>query len=180
MIRQKPGRSQAVSTNVYDIYHENYNDLKGMDEVFIREILISIGYAMFNSGSLKIALGSQASVSRNGIICTSIISAVILTTMQIQDLKDKEGDKLRGRKTIVLHFGDRVSRSSVAFFVLFWSCICARFWCLSALASATLSLSGGWVSMRVWTKRGRKEDRRNWQLWCLWLVCLYALPVLQE
>ncbi|KAI1662062.1 hypothetical protein F4813DRAFT_396742 [Daldinia decipiens] len=44
-----------------------YNDLRGMDEAFVREILISVGYGMFNSGSLQIALGDQTGINWNGL-----------------------------------------------------------------------------------------------------------------
>ncbi|KAI1758644.1 UbiA prenyltransferase family [Hypoxylon sp. FL1150] len=155
-----------------------YNDLRGMDEVFVREILISVGYGMFNSGSLQIALGSQAKVSGHGVIWICVVSSVILTTMQIQDLKDQEGDRLRGRRTIVLLFGEGVSRSSIGFFVCFWTCGCIAFWgfsvwsCFGPVALAVV------VAWRVLKKKNQRDDRRSWQLWCLWLLGLYSLPLM--
>ncbi|ROV92771.1 hypothetical protein VMCG_09087 [Cytospora schulzeri] len=76
-----------------------YNDLGGSDEAFVREVLIAVGYAMFNSGSLKIAAGCHtqqngSGINEKGAVWTAVISAVILTTMQVQDLKDQEGDRL--------------------------------------------------------------------------------------
>ncbi|KAK5993997.1 Diterpene cyclase eriG-like protein [Cladobotryum mycophilum] len=155
-----------------------YNDLRGMDEIFVREVLISVAYAMFNSGSLQIALGPEASISRNGIIWIAIISGLVLTTMQIQDLKDQEGDKLRGRNTIVLFLGDKVSRRSIAFFVCFWSLVCAFFCSLSAWQCIIPVLPAVLIAWRVLMMRSQKEDRRSWHLWCAWLVCLYSLPII--
>ncbi|KAK7941423.1 uncharacterized protein PG986_013810 [Apiospora aurea] len=86
-----------------------YNGLGGSDEPFVREILISAGYAMFNGGSLQIALGREAHINSNGVIWTAVISGVIVTTMQIQDLKDLAGDRLRQRKTLPLYLGEEVS-----------------------------------------------------------------------
>lgn len=157
-----------------------YNDLRGMDEAFLREILISVGYAMFNSGSLQIALGDQARINRKGLVWIGIISGVILTTMQIQDLKDQEGDRARGRKTIVLLFGEDISRGSIAFFVCFWGSICALFWSLPLWACVMLFFPTALVAWRVWMRRNKIDDRQNWQLWCLWLVCLYSLPVVGD
>ncbi|KAG8166799.1 hypothetical protein KVR01_002488 [Diaporthe batatas] len=96
-----------------------YNDLGGGDEVILREVLIAVGYAMFNSGSLKIsACGrkerERCQMNSQGLAWTGIISAVIFTTMQIQDLKDQRGDQLRGRKTVVLFLGQEFSRSYCA------------------------------------------------------------------
>ncbi|KAI3390267.1 hypothetical protein diail_10731, partial [Diaporthe ilicicola] len=63
-----------------------YNDLGGGDEAFIRELIISVAYGLFNSGSLRVAIGTGNSPSLLGVVWTVIISAVILTTMQVQDL----------------------------------------------------------------------------------------------
>lgn len=46
-------------------------------------------------------IGPQKLVSLVGII-----SSVILTMMQVRDLKDQEGDRMRRRKTVVLVLGN--------------------------------------------------------------------------
>lgn len=156
-----------------------YNDLRGMDEIFVREFLISIGYAMFNGASLQIAQGG-ATTNKQGMAWIGLISAVILTTMQVQDLKDQKGDRSRGRKTIVLFLGERVSRTSIAVFVLCWTLVCAAFWSRGThlWVAAVPGTPGLVVSLRVLLRRSNAEDRQTWKLWCLWLVCLYILPVL--
>lgn len=156
-----------------------YNDLRGMDELFVREFLISIGYAMFNGASLQIALGG-ATINTQGMAWIGLISAIILTTMQVQDLKDQKGDRSRGRKTIVLFLGERVSRTSIATFVLCWTLVCAAFWSrvTHLWVAAVPGVPGVIVSLRVLLRRSNAEDRQTWKLWCLWLVCLYVLPVL--
>lgn len=63
-----------------------YNDLGGGDEAFVRELIIAVAYGMFNSGSLHVAIGTGNSLSLLGVVWTVIISGVILTTMQVQDL----------------------------------------------------------------------------------------------
>ncbi|KAI4871157.1 UbiA prenyltransferase family [Hypoxylon rubiginosum] len=155
-----------------------YNDLRGMDEPFVRDILISVGYGMFNSGSLQIALGSEASTNWNGTSWICLISSVILTTMQIQDLKDQAGDRLRGRKTMVLFLGEETSRRSIGFFVCFWTCFCAMRCNLSAWSCAVPVIPAAVVTWRVLTMRDQKDNRRSWQLWCVWLLGLYLLPFL--
>ncbi|ROW06278.1 hypothetical protein VPNG_08073 [Cytospora leucostoma] len=99
-----------------------YNDLRGGDEVFLRELIIAVAYGMFNSGSLIVAVGPGNSLSPLGLVWTVVVSGIILTTMQIQDLKDQDGDRTRGRKTIAVYLGEWVSRTSIAFFICFWSC----------------------------------------------------------
>lgn len=163
-----------------------YNDLGGGDEAFIRELIISVAYGLFNNGSLKIAmrntpgfdLSGRDSSSPQALRWTAVISGVILTTMQVQDLKDVTGDRGRGRQTIVLFLGERFSRGSIAFFVCFWSLVCARFWRLGTLASVVPLAGAAVVASRVLLLRGRPEgDARTWRFWCFWHATLYLLPL---
>lgn len=160
-----------------------YNDLRGGDEAFARELIISVAYGLFNNGSLEIAMNGSGNTQRytsspEGILWTAIISGVILTTMQVQDLKDMEGDRGRGRKTIAIFLGEPVSRGSIAFFVCFWSWACTRFWHLGAVGSALSWVAAVNVALRVLLVRGRpKEDARTWRMWCVWHATLYLLPI---
>ncbi|PWY84974.1 hypothetical protein BO70DRAFT_424246 [Aspergillus heteromorphus CBS 117.55] len=132
-----------------------YNDLRAGDEI-IRDAVIAVAYGLFNVASLRIACfdgsGGRGSGSRGsttlpsmtmttmedihptptGYIWSALISGVILTTMQIQDLKDQAGDRSRGRRTLPIVLGERCSRALVAGFVGVWSVACVWFW------------SGGW------------------------------------
>ncbi|TEA18965.1 hypothetical protein C8034_v010585 [Colletotrichum sidae] len=171
-----------------------YNDLRGGDTL-ARDAIIAAAYYLFNTASLKIAVADTgARVSRDGHVWAGVISAVILTTMQVQDLKDQAGDRGRGRSTIPLYFGDGFSRVSLAVLVPFWSCVCLYLWRISIWSSATPSGSlfsplgpvlmtlavlgsGAMVAAGVLRKRTPESDGRAWRLWCLWTVCLYALPL---
>lgn len=155
-----------------------YNDLGGGDEVFVREIIIAVAYGFFNSGSLIVTVGHEFSLSAMGIIWTVIVSGVILTTMQVQDLKDQAGDRTRGRKTIVLFLGERFSRISIAFFVCFWSFVCEYFWRLGPMAISVTALAAVIVASRVLFIHSQKGNARTWRLWCFWHTSLYVLPLL--
>ena len=154
-----------------------YNDLGGGDEI-IRDAVIAVAYGFFNLASLKIALGQQAGVAWGGYVWICVISGVILTTMQVQDLKDQEGDETRGRKTIPLVFGDQFSRVTIAVFVCIWSGAGVVFWGMSWIKYAVTGAAGALVVARVLTKKGVSADRATWKAWCLWTVSLYCLPLL--
>lgn len=156
-----------------------YNDLKGGDEVF-RDAIIAASYGLANVTSLRLAVGSESAVSQHGYVWISMVSAVILTTMHIQDLKDQEGDHIRGRKTVPLVLGDRTARFAIAVSVPFWSYACASFWRLSYGLYPLPTVLGLLVALRVLTKRSPLEDRRTWRLWCLWHASLYPLPLLSN
>lgn len=157
-----------------------YNDLKGGDDNWlVRNIIIAFAFFLYNLGSLKVAIGaSEVSVSdpvsSAAYGWTAIISAVIVTTMQVQDLKDQIGDSARGRQTAPLVLGELIARRTIAIPVLFWSFACALVWGLWVLPVAV----GSYVAYRVLWKRGVDDDRRSWKLWCLWTAILYLLPLL--
>ncbi|CCF33476.1 hypothetical protein CH063_05665 [Colletotrichum higginsianum] len=158
-----------------------YNDLRGGDEL-VRDVIIAAAYGLFNTASLKIAIGgdAEAAVTDEGYVWASIISAVILTTMQVQDLKDQAGDRGRGRATVPLFFGDRASRLSLAILVPFWSCVCVYVWNIRSWAVLLPTMSGAMVVAGVLRTRSPETDARAWKLWCLWTVCLYSLPLVGD
>ncbi|KAK2002343.1 hypothetical protein LX36DRAFT_265679 [Colletotrichum falcatum] len=155
-----------------------YNDLRGGDEL-LRDPIIAVAYGLFNTASLKIAISgdAKAAITDEGYAWASIISAVILTTMQVQDLKDQEGDRGRGRATVPLFFGDRASRLSLAVLVPFWSCACVYVWRIRSWAVLLPTLSGALVIAGVLRTRTPKTDSWAWKFWCLWTICLYSLPL---
>ncbi|KAI1406791.1 UbiA prenyltransferase family-domain-containing protein [Hypoxylon sp. FL1857] len=154
-----------------------YNDLKGGDKI-LRDPLIAIAYGLSHTCSLKLAVGVETEISQRGFVWTAILSGIILTTMHVQDLKDKEGDRARGRQTVVLLLGDTVSRASLAFFTCCWSAICAYVWKLDLWLYVVPLAPGITVALRALLKRTSGEDHLTWVCWCYWTVALYLLPVL--
>lgn len=152
-----------------------YNDVKGGDEL-VRDPIISIAFSMFNSVSIQITAGRE--LSELGVVWTGMRSSVILTTMQVQDLKDQAGDKIRGRRTLPLFAGDRVSRMSIAVLVAFWTWACGYFWNLSLCSYHIPGLLALVVILRVIPRRTAEEDARTWKWWCFWTVSLYFFPIL--
>ncbi|KAI1068066.1 hypothetical protein LB507_004251 [Fusarium sp. FIESC RH6] len=154
-----------------------YNDLCGSDEI-VRDGIIAVAYAVVNTMSLKLYIGPENTVSAQGMMWISIISAIILTTMSVQDLKDQEGDKARDRKTLPLVIGDSRTRMIIAFCVPFWSVLCASFWDLEPGSIFCLPLAlGAVVTWRVLVKRTAEEDSKTWKLWCAWHTVIYFIPL---
>jgi 4-hydroxybenzoate polyprenyltransferase len=149
-----------------------YNDLHGGDEI-IRDGIIAFGYALYLTGSLRIACGLDCHISKYGYRWIAMMSGIIVTTMQVQDLKDQIGDRSRGRKTLPLVLGDTVSRWMIAGFTLFWSILCSYFWRVSLWGYALPMLTGFRVALDVVSG---SHDARAWRCWCAWQVVIYALP----
>ena len=151
-----------------------YNDLRGGDELS-RDFIIATAFAIYNHGSLRIAAGSTAEISTNGYLWIGVISATILMTMQVQDLKDMKGDSSRGRKTWPLVLGSVASRWIIAVSILGWALLCMWFWDAGFIGVGPLGL-GGYVAWRALYLKEPGQDGTTWRLWCLWTALLYAMP----
>ena len=155
-----------------------YNDLGGGDENWlVRNAIIAIAFFLYNLGSLKVASGTSGQAEHlmgsAAFGWTAAISAVILTTMHVQDLKDQEGDRTHNRQTAPLVLGESLARWTIAVPVLFWSLVWALVWGLWILPIGL----GSCIAYRILWERGKEADRRSWRLWCLWTAVLYLLPL---
>lgn len=157
-----------------------YNELGGSEDYIGRNLLLAATYACYCSGSVQVASGHEYTMHRAGYQWIAMIAGVIFTTMQVQDLKDQEGDHARGRKTVPLVLGDGPSRWTVAIPVSVWSFVCPAFWSLQVFSFAISITLGLVVAGRVILTRGVPADRFTWKLWSLWLTFLYLLPVFKN
>ncbi|KAI4101750.1 MAG: hypothetical protein LQ345_007403 [Seirophora villosa] len=158
-----------------------YNDLGGGDkDCWARNGIIALAFAVYNAGSLKLAAGEGAIISLGGFEWIAMISAVILTTMHVQDLKDQAGDQRRGRRTVPLVLGDAVARWTVVLAMAVWAVLGPFFWQMEL--SGFLLVGGGAAIVAVSILRGKdaKADRTSWKLWAAWTATLYALPLLKS
>ncbi len=83
-----------------------YNDLDAANEHYlIRNLINAVAHAAYSSGSARVASGAE-NLNARGWIWLGIVGCVIFSTLQVQDLKDQEGDRARGRSTVPLVWGD--------------------------------------------------------------------------
>ena len=177
-----------------------YNDLQGADEHwFLRNVINAAGFMGYSSGVMKVALlphrllfssfmsTSTSTAAKTAIAVTLnnksatwlvIIGFIILTTVQIHDLPDIEGDRARDRQTAPLVLGEGVTRWSIAISVAAWSIVCPMFWDLSWLGYIFIGIPGVVVAGRVlWLTGSVKSDKKTLYCWCLWTIAVYFLPL---
>jgi 4-hydroxybenzoate polyprenyltransferase len=161
-----------------------YNDLGGSDGHFvIRNLIIGVAYIIYGSGALRVALHSNLesyALSTTGYAWSCIIGAVIFTTIQVQDLKDQEGDRTRNRHTAPLALGHECARWTIAIPVVLWSIFCSLFWKFEVCVCAFLLTFGMVIAVRVVCLRYVSADEKTWKMWSYWLAVLYILPVLKR
>ncbi|KAI1658973.1 UbiA prenyltransferase family [Daldinia decipiens] len=155
-----------------------YNDLGGADEHFVlRNMINGVAYFFYGSGALKVATGSE-SVGSEASVWLLMVACIITTTMQVQDLKDQEGDKARKRSTAPLDLGDRVCRFSIAVGVILWSLACLSYWPWSPIGLLVVLSLGSLVVWRVTLLRNAAEDALTYRWWSIWLISVFCLPII--
>jgi len=158
-----------------------YNDLKGCDEdCIIRNLLIAIGYGLYSSAALRVATGSAHTINSKGFAWIGMITLVMFITQHICDLKDQEGDKLRGRRSIPIVLGDELARWSVAVPIMICSIICPFFFGLGVMSYVSTLSIGFLVAFRTVRYRDLKADKVTWKLWAFWTVWLFGLPLARD
>ena len=161
-----------------------YNDCGGAEEHFtIRNLIIAAAYALYGNGALRVACGYNAStVVGQTFAWHMMIFGVIFFTMHMQDLKDREGDRTRQRRTAPLMLGDAVARCAIIIPILVFSIACPAFWNINIFSTAGMvpTALSVVVAVRVLVLRGEDADRVTWRLWGYWLVTLYALPLVKN
>ncbi|KAK0516270.1 hypothetical protein JMJ35_000873 [Cladonia borealis] len=158
-----------------------YNDLEGGDQDFVtRNLILGVGFGLYNRGALRIACGGGHEITRLGYQWIALISCVIFTTMQVQDMKDQEGDRARGRRTVPLILGDWTARWTIAVPVLTWSIICPLFLGLGFLGYLATGGFGIVIAWRLLLLQNVQADQKTWKFWSAWIALLYLLPLLKN
>lgn len=158
-----------------------YNDLAAADENwYIRNLMNALAFVCFSSGATRVACDGAHSLNPTAYIWLAIIGCTIVSTLQLQDLYDQEGDAVRGRSTAPLVLGDWVARWTVAIPVCIWAVVCPLFWRVGWLGFVAPVGLGGLVAGRVLMIRNVKGDRMTFRFWCLWTMGLYLLPLVKE
>lgn len=155
-----------------------YNDLGGADDNFIvRNIINALGMACYGSGAATVACGNECALTPVGYRWIGLIGLVISTTLQVQDMKDQEGDAVRGRTTLPLLLGDGFARWTIGAAVMVWSMSAPAFWTTRVGAYVPPLIIGSILAFRILALRNMKSDQRTWGVWCVWIVSIYLLPL---
>ena len=156
-----------------------YNDRGGADwSCVVRNFINACGFICYSSGAMEVALGRRLPWQPQLLQWFLIIGAVVFSTVQMQDLYDQSGDKLRGRRTVPLVAGDMLARWITAVPMVFWSMFCPFYWSLPPDISAGFAFLGFLIALRCMTRRTVSDDKTTFQLWNVWMVVVYSLPLI--
>ncbi|KAI0971037.1 UbiA prenyltransferase family-domain-containing protein [Xylaria arbuscula] len=156
-----------------------YNDLDGSSMgPLVRNLLNAAGLACFGWGAVCVLLAGDLSNSAIPRLWLLLTAAMVTSTVHIQDLPDKEGDKARKRRTAPLVYGEDLTRWSVAVLSSFWSLVCPIFWRVAfPYALVPLAISS-FMTVVVLLWKDHFYNELGWKLWCLWVTVIFLLPLL--
>lgn len=159
-----------------------YNEIGAANDSFLaRNALNAVGYMTFAAGAAKVAcIQAETRMSSDFYLWMLLLAAVIATTIQFQDLYDQAGDRLRGRQTLPLVVGDARARVTIVLAVVVWSFLCPTFWRLDARGFVLPLFLAAVVVGRLNYYRTVKADEVSFKLWNVWIVALYALPLIKK
>ncbi|KAJ3499843.1 hypothetical protein NLG97_g35 [Lecanicillium saksenae] len=163
-----------------------YDRVNGASSWWGKNIINALFYATGQLGGTRVAarfIVSSATMSSSGYWWCLLLALNTLSTVQIQDLRDQEGDKARGRSTMPIAMGDPLTRWITAIFIAAWSIVCPGYWARGHLTAAFALpvLVGSLVAARVLVLRTAKADRLSFHVYTLlWLPSLYLVPLLSQ
>lgn len=157
-----------------------YNGLGSADRSCImRNLTNAAGFLCYASGATIVASQDCAVQNTKAYQWFGMIGLVILSTVQMQDMGDQQGDAARGRKTVPLVVGDWNARLTIALPVVIWSVLAPAFWSLPRIGFVIPLLLGSLVSKRVLLNRTVREDNWTFGIWNVWMISLYLLPLVK-
>lgn len=157
-----------------------YNDGGGAHNPIFRNLINACGFVLYASAAIDIVATAPLSTYTLTIFqWLAVIGGVVLTTIQIQDLRDQAGDSLRGRPTLPISIGDGNARWTVIVPILFWSTFPPFFWRLDVGGYGLTVLTGAFTIGRLCFLRTSEGDRTTFKIWSLWLVSIYSLPLIK-
>ncbi|PQK09166.1 hypothetical protein BB8028_0001g12370 [Beauveria bassiana] len=162
-----------------------YDRVCGANYWWGKNIINALFYATGQLGATRVAARSMGSaeISRAGYQWCALLGLNTLTTIQIQDLRDQQGDRARGRHTMPLVMGDGPTRVITALFVTLWSVVCPAYWAQGhfTLGFVPSGLIGFLIVLRMLSRRTVEAGRLSWHLYTLlWLPSLYLTPLLNQ
>lgn len=173
----------TLSSFVLTIMGTWYNKFKGGEyHPLLRNMINAAGYLCLTSGAAAVALtGTDPNVvektSNSPVPWPLVITAIIISTMHIQDMYDQEGDSQRGRRTVPLMIGDGPARWTLATAAMTWGIVCPLLASVGSYIFMTSFLLNVVVAGRMLLLRSVPSDRQTYRIWNSWMTLVFIMPI---
>ena len=157
-----------------------YNEWRGAESPFLKNFLNAVGIACFLAGPLEIVIGGVSLMSfPTAFSWLVMLGTIIIMTAHLQDFRDQDGDKSRGRRTLPLVIGDEPARWVTVLAITISSLAGPAFWGLGPFGFFLPVSAGVLVMWNLMSKRTVEGDIWTWKLWELWMTSFFFLPLIK-
>ncbi len=155
-----------------------YNNFAGADKsCLVRNLINACGYVCFTSGAMEVAVGTPLPLGTYLVRWLGMVAAIIFSTVHTQDMYDQAGDRVKGRRTVPLVFGDAQARWTIALAMAFWGCICPCYWRGGTLLWVSSTLLATLTAGRSLMLRTISSDRLTFKFWNAWMTLVFIMPL---
>lgn len=158
------------------------NNCSGVDRLPLgKDAMVFVGFALHLTTGWLLAVPTL--LGTGALSWVLLLSAAFVLLVPMQDLRDMEGDRLAGRRTlpIVLGSGIRVYLCLMCLLLTLGLALVVRSAgrpsAVPLLVLAPVLLLGATVAVRVLQLRTALQDRRTYVLMTCWLACASSLPL---
>ncbi|KPM39205.1 hypothetical protein AK830_g7338 [Neonectria ditissima] len=148
-----------------------------------RALMNACGITTNRVATLRVAMAAGQTegfeFTDKSVVWFFVTAGIVFTTIQVQDLRDQEGDALIDRQTLPLILGDAPTRWLTAAAICIWSVLCPRYWDLGVLGCMVPILTGLAVTAHMLVFRTRRADQTSFRLVATWWISLYFLPMMK-
>ncbi|KAL5534703.1 hypothetical protein ACEPAG_1167 [Sanghuangporus baumii] len=142
---------------------------------FLRNFVNALGFMSFEVGACLVASEDRHVLDNISVISVLCSAGIFATTIQAQDFKDTEGDRLVGRKTLPI-VAPSVARPTLMLALLAWTSALSSLWGLAAVPAFVFHFLALSVGGRFMVLKSIKADQRSFYLYNVWLSVAHALP----
>lgn len=154
----------------------NYNFGSATDRWYMKDLWMGLGMVTLMAAAWQLVAPLDGASWR----WIATLSLFVFLLVPMQDLRDIEGDRTRGRRTFPLAFGELACRRflSLCFLAMpvlfFFMLRGARSPLGAAIAGLVIGAWAWGLGWRVWFRRDPRADHDTYQAFCWWFVAWEA------
>ncbi|KAI0763940.1 UbiA prenyltransferase family-domain-containing protein [Trametes elegans] len=162
-------------TSVFITLTYLYDEL-GLAGHWLGKSFCNIGaYVTLEIGTTKL-MGISQSLDTVSITAVCLSGLLILTTIQVQDFPDVDGDSALGRVTLPI-YAPEASRAATLAALVGWSAALAWLWGVGPICACAFVALGTCVGVRCYVLRRPCADKRTYVLYNIWLTLANVMPM---
>ncbi|KAJ7598539.1 UbiA prenyltransferase family-domain-containing protein [Mycena floridula] len=171
------GRALFLPSFCFSFLVHIYDHRGAADHWFWKNLVNASGYMCLEFGATRIIAQSGTTDQREVLAALAMSGGIILTTVHVQDFQDEPGDRLSGRQTVCIRWGQSISRFASLVVIMLWSWIVPGLWGSSTSLKFFYGVLGSFVGGRFYLLRSVLQDEASYRAFNVWLVAMHMLAL---